>query len=479
MSTETELLFDRKTRIIATLGPASSDPDMVEKLIQAGVNIIRLNMSHGTHEHHRQSYQTVRKVAARLHRHVAIFCDLCGPKIRVGKLYNGEMELKNRAVVTVTTRKVERVEGVIPCQYPSLHRDVKTGDRLLLDDGKLELKVLEIKKQDIECRVIYGGVLTDKKGINLPDSSVSSPALTAQDKKDVDLALELGADLIALSFVRDAEDIKVLKRYMKRSKKQLPVISKIEKPEALNNFEAILEESDAVMVARGDLGVEIDAAHVPLVQKDLIRRARIACTPVIVATHMMESMIQNSRPTRAEVGDVSNAVLNGADAVMLSGETSVGRYPVQAVRQMRHILLEMEKWQKQNPESLHKINMLNRVSIRRALGHAAVSMTEDLDLASLLVPTTTGATAGVVSAFRPMAPIIGICETEAVARLLMMHWGVVPIVLPLQDIQDWQKMTRVISRKLKIKIKSRNVLIIAGFGSHTKRDQPVLKLVSF
>lgn len=469
----------RNTRIIATLGPSTSDRDTVEKLLQAGVNIVRLNMSHGSHEDHEKSFKMVRSLASKLRLPVAIFCDLCGPKIRVGLLHEGEMTLKARAEVIVTTRKLTGKDNVIPCQYASLHKDVKPGERILLDDGKLELKVLGVERREIRCRVVYGGVLKDKKGINLPDSHVSSSSLTATDRKDVIFAQQHGADFIALSFVRSADDLIKLKQTMKRNGPLLPIIAKIEKPEALDNFDEIVNESYAIMIARGDLGIEIDAARVPLVQRELINRARSACRPVIVATQMMESMITDSRPTRAEVGDVSNAAMNGADAVMLSGETSVGRYPLQAVKYMDHILQEMEQWQRENPLSLHSLDMKVTQSPRRALANAAVNITDDLDLLGLFVPTSSGTTAGVVSAFRPSAPLIGICEEESTARLLMIHWGVTPVVMPPNETNDWEQLIHSISKEFGYSIKNRSVAVLSGFGKRSDNNQPVLKILRY
>lgn len=479
MMTAKEKGAQRKTRIIATLGPATSERDIITRLLQSGVNIIRLNMSHGSHREHQRSCDLVRSAAKKLNLQVAIFCDLCGPKIRVGVLEGGVMELRARAQVTVTTRKVMGKSDVIPCQYSSLHKDVKPGERILLDDGKLELRVIDVDKRDIRCRVVYGGELKDKKGINLPDSQVSSAALTATDKKDVLFAQKMGVDFIALSFVRSAQDIIRLKNFMKRQGMELPVISKIEKPEALHNFDEILAQSFAIMVARGDLGIEIDAAKVPMVQKDLIIRARKACRPVIVATQMMESMITESRPTRAEVGDVSGAAFNGADAVMLSGETSVGRYPVQAVRYMHDILMEMERWQRRNPESLQAVDMNITLSPRRALANAAVTISKDLDLLGLFLPTSSGTTVGVVSAFRPAAPIFGICNSEKIARILMLCWGVTPVILQERDTSDWEKMVRLITRQKRIALKNRSVAVLAGFGKRSDNNQPVLKILRF
>lgn len=471
--------IQRKTRIIATLGPATSDYETIVKLLGAGANIIRLNMSHGTHEHHRKSFELVRKAEAELKSKVAIFCDLCGPKIRVGYLENGSMTLKARSEVIITTRQVLGKDGVIPCQYSNLHKDVHANERILLDDGKMELKVLGVEDRSIRCRVIYGGELTDKKGINLPDSNVSSSSLTANDRKDVVFAQQMGADFIALSFVRSADDIVQLNKYMKRKGRMLPVIAKIEKPEALDNIDDIIRQSYAIMVARGDLGIEIDAARVPMVQKDLIRRSRQACHPVIVATQMMESMITNSRPTRAEVGDVSNAALNGADAVMLSGETSIGRYPLQAVKYMNHVLKEMESWQNENLDALHNVDMNPTYSPRRALANAAVSIVEDLDLLGLFVPTSSGVTAGVVSAFRPVSDIYGICKDDATARILMIHWGIIPVVIPEQDTMNWEKMCHKVARQFNLSLKSRSVIVLSGFGKRSDNNQPVLKILRF
>lgn len=470
---------NRKTRIVATLGPATSDRATITRLLESGVNIVRLNMSHGSHQDHRHSFELVRKIASLLKIKVGIFCDLCGPKIRVGLLSEGEMRLRARSEVVVTTRLVTGKDNVIPCQYTSLHKDVAAGNRILLDDGKLELKVLEIVKRDIRCRVVYGGVLKDNKGINLPDSHVSSSSLTPNDKKDVIFAQQMGADFIALSFVRTGQDIIRLKQYMKRHGCVLPVIAKIEKPEALKNIDEILAESYAIMVARGDLGIEIDAAKVPMAQKDLINRARSACRPVIVATQMMESMITESRPTRAEVGDVSNAALNGADAVMLSGETSVGKYPLQAVRYMDHILKEMEHWQLKKAQNMPSVDMNVTDSPRRALANAAVTISDDLGLLGLFVPTTSGATAGVVAAFRPSSPIFGICKDEQIARILMLHWGVTPVVMAERDTSDWENMSRVVARKLKMKLTDRSVAILSGFGKRSDNNQPVLKIFRF
>lgn len=469
----------RRTRIIATLGPASNDETMIGKLLEAGVNIIRLNMSHGSHADHETSFHLVRKVAAEQKRHVAIFCDLCGPKIRVGELDGGEMLLKPRSEVIITTRTLIGKNHQIPCQYSALHKDVEPGQRVLLDDGKLELKVVSISGKDITCRVVYGGILRNKKGINLPDSHVSSSSLTANDRKDAEFAVRMGADFIALSFVRTSRDVQQLKKLLKRLGHDTPIIAKIEKPEALDNIDEIIEESYAIMVARGDLGIEIDAARVPMAQRELINKARANCRPVIVATQMMESMIHDSRPTRAEVGDVSNAALLGADAVMLSGETSVGKYPLQAVRYMAHILEEMESWQRHHPLQDDEAQMNATQSPRRAMADAAISITANLGLYALFIPTSSGTTCAVVSAFRPCAPCYGICHDDAIARKLLLHWGITPYVIEDKKLRNWETMSRVVAQDLGLNLKKKSIMLLSGFGHHADDNKPVIKLMTF
>lgn len=335
----------RRTKIIATLGPASNSEKKITQLIDAGANIFRLNMSHGTHDEHRLMAKRIRKIAKRKEQQIAILMDLCGPKIRVGMFENGGIDLKPGDEIIVSCSSSVGRPGVIPSQYKSLYKDVRKNDRILLDDGKLELKVKSIKEKEVKCEITYGGKLKDKKGLNLPDSKISTTSFTAKDKKDVLLAIELGADFLALSFVRDDKCIKNLKRYIANSGSDIPVIAKIEKPEAINDIDSILSESYGIMVARGDLGIEIPAQRVPLIQKELINKARLHDKPVIVATQMLESMITSSKPTRAEVGDVATAALSSADAVMLSAETASGDFPILAVNVMDEILREMETYQ--------------------------------------------------------------------------------------------------------------------------------------
>lgn len=475
--------LQRKTGIIATIGPASNSKTKISRLITAGVTCFRLNMSHGDHETHKESFLIIRKVAEEMGRHIPILCDLCGPKIRVGKLEDGRIELKDGSSVIVTTRKVMGKQGLIPSQYLQLHKDVKSGDRVLMDDGKLELKVVSVDKTEITCDVVYGGFLTNHKGINLPDTDISAPALTDADKKDVIFAIEMGTDLLALSFVRCANDIKQLKRFVKTQKSlPIPIVSKIEKPEALENIDEILEESYAIMVARGDLGVEIAAASVPIVQKELIDKARCNYKPVIVATQMLESMIESARPTRAEVGDVSTAAFNGADAVMLSGETSVGKFPIQAVRYMNDVLLTAEKWLLKNnsfgrmPEQYYKSH---RSSKRTVVSNSAVNICRELSLLALTVPTRSGYTASIVSAFRPESLCLGVSSDSKVCRLLSLHWGVVPVKTEELMTHDWKAMVQEVAGVLNLSLDKRTVCVLSGFSDDEARNEPVLKLFGF
>jgi len=474
------LLHWRRTKIIATLGPASDSEQGIESLLSLGVNVVRLNMSHGTHEQHRILFKRVRLVAERLHQPVAILMDLCGPKIRVGEFANGSIILREEQRVVITTRVVEGVEGLIPASYAKLHLEVGVGERILLDDGKLELQVESITAQEIACRVIYGGTLSNRKGMNLPDTELSVPAFTRKDRLDAALAAELGADYLALSFVRGCADLVHLKNHLKRLKADIPVIAKIEKPEAVDNIEAILEHSDGIMIARGDLGIELPAERIPLIQQELIYRARSCYKPVIVATQMLESMISSARATRAEVGDVASAAMSSADAVMLSGETAMGAYPLQAVQTMDRVLRETERHQWQNCQfgaPLQNISNEQNFPLRTAVAHAVVSLAEDLKLQGLVIPTRSGTTARVLAAERPTAPLMGVCSSEVQQRRLSLVWGVVPILASYEECEHWPKLSQVIANTYLLEGEGTTVLFVAGFSDEPKLNQPVMKVV--
>jgi pyruvate kinase len=470
----------RRTKIIATLGPASSSPAMIDSLLEAGVDLVRLNMSHGDHATHRSTVQQVRRAASASGRHIGILVDLCGPKIRVGRFENNSIELKTGKTVTVTTRKVLGSAALIPSQYRSLHNDVRPGERILLDDGNLALRVQEVNGTEVLCKVIEGGVLSDHKGMNLPNSSLSATALTAKDRKDVQLAVELEADFVALSFVRSAQDVQRLKKYMKRLGAAIPVVSKIERPEAVDNIDAIMQVSYSIMIARGDLGIELPAEKVPLIQRDLIRRARQHGVPVIVATQMLESMISHSQPTRAEVTDVAGAAMLSADAAMLSGETAAGKYPLQAVQMMDRILREVESSQwlegrfaaEPISDRGHKVQR-----IRESMAHAAVQLTKDLEVDAIIVPTETGTTVRIMAAHRPLPPAVGACSDERICRRMSLHWGIVPVKIDDAESNNWRLICNHIAAQSHLGQAGHEVLLVSGFNDDPHKNEPVLKLL--
>jgi pyruvate kinase len=469
----------RRTKIIATLGPASSSAAAIERLIKAGTNVFRLNLSHGDHDSHRQLFERVRHSAKKLKQSVAILMDLCGPKIRVGKLTDGQVELLEGETVTITCRNVSGEQGVIPSQYRGLYKDVKKGERIFLDDGQFELVVEQVEEKEIHCRVIFGGTLKENKGMNLPDSRLSVSATTAKDRKDAALAVELGADFIALSFVRKASEVATLQRYLAKLGNEIPVIAKIEKPEAVENIEAILQQAYGIMIARGDLGIELPAEQVPLIQRDLIALARRHHRPVIVATQMLESMISHSRPTRAEVGDVANAALLGSDAVMLSGETASGRHPLKAVTTMDQILREMENYQWQHHHfGLSPTQQSDlKLSLREAVARAATSMAESLELQGIIIPTRSGITAQIIAAARPTAPCMGVTTNEAVYRRLNLHWGIVPVITSEEASGNWHILSEKVARSCHLLQSGNTVLLVSGFNDDPALSEPVMKLL--
>lgn len=480
LSLEKIALQSRRTKIVATLGPASNSSTKLDALLKAGVNVVRLNMSHGDHQSHRRLLEKIRTAAKKAQQHVAIIMDLCGPKIRVGEFPGGNIQLHRGKKITVTCRKLMGDNTTIPSQYLNLYKDVSKADRILLDDGNLELKVLGVTGKDILCRVVYGGILKDHKGMNLPDSNISAPSFTNKDKRDALFAMENGVDFIALSFVRSGKDVKRLSRYMKQHGHDIPIISKIEKPEAITNIDEILDCSYGIMIARGDLGIELPAERVPLIQQDLIQLARSKHVPVIVATQMLESMITHSRPTRAEVGDVANAALLGADAVMLSGETASGQHPVAAVQIMNRILREIERKQwKQGrfTSGTGYTSNKKRHSIREAIAHASVELARDLKLQSIVIPTLSGTTARIIAAHRTTAPMIGVCGNIVVCRRLSLHWGIIPVHLAQSETQDWRHLCSLIGERSDAVKPGYSVLIVAGFNDDPTVSEPVLKIV--
>ncbi|MFQ5736347.1 MAG: pyruvate kinase [Thermodesulfobacteriota bacterium] len=421
----------RKTKIVATIGPSSSSPEAVEGLVRAGVNVVRLNLSHGSRPSHEKAVAVIREVSARLNRPVAILLDLQGPKIRVGALKGGKpVELKAGGAITLTPEEIEGDASRVTVTYKDLYRDVSAGDKILIDDGLIEVRVEEVKGTEVECAVVYGGLLGEHKGFNLPGVSISAPALTGKDIDDMEFGVRAEVDYIALSFVRKAADVSELKdrlRGMLHGKgKEIPVIAKIEKAEAIGDLEAIMEESDGIMIARGDLGVELSPERVPVLQKKIIMQANEAGKVVITATQMLESMIKNPRPTRAEASDVANAVFDGTDALMLSGETAVGSYPVKAVEMMVKIAEEAEEAALAQRYLLRRKDHRETGSFTQAVAFAALAASSEVGSKAVVVFSESGDTARVMSKLRPTAPIVAFTSRERTCRRLALIWGVQP-----------------------------------------------------
>jgi pyruvate kinase len=420
----------RKTKIIATLGPATTKPDVIEKVILAGMDVARVNFSHGTAEDHRERVRAVRDISERLDRAVACLQDLSGPKIRTGAISPPEgVELVNGATFVITTEDVPGDARRVSTTYKELPRDLKPGNRLLLDDGLIELAVTAVDGEEVTTEVVAGGFLKSNKGINLPGVSLSAPALTEKDKRDITLGLELDVDFIAMSFVRRKEDIRELRSLLQHyGREDLHIIAKIERPEALDNLIEILNVADGVMVARGDLGVELSPERVPTIQKQIIREANQRGRPVITATQMLESMVSHPVPTRAEASDVANAILDGTDALMLSAETASGKYPVEAVKQMARIAEHTDSnWSNTTLRRQSDYPLLDGSPVARAVAGAARRAAEELNAKYIIAFTESGATVRLVSHFRPQSFILGFTPSERVFRRLSMRWGVLPM----------------------------------------------------
>ncbi|MBI2413749.1 MAG: pyruvate kinase [Deltaproteobacteria bacterium] len=415
----------RKTKIIATIGPASYSEDAIEGLIRAGANVLRLNLSHGELDVHGDVVERIRAVSKKLNAPIGILMDLQGPKIRVGDLVNGSIELTPGQRISISAGSKD--PAVITTTYKDLRSDVKPGDKILFDDGLIEARVTGVAGSVVECEVVYGGLLKAHKGINLPGVNVSAPSLSEKDLGDIAFGIEAGVDYIALSFVRKASDVADLKDRLKANGADIPVIAKIEKAEALSNLDSILDEADGIMIARGDLGVELAAEEVPVLQKELISRANEAGKLVITATQMLESMITNPRPTRAEASDVANAVFDGTDALMLSGETAVGKYPVKAVEMMVKIAVQAEE------AALAQKHLLRRKAVAgsfaQAVAFAAHAASNEVNPKAVVIFTQTGDTARLLSKLRPSTPIIAFTPLEKTWRRLSLVWGVEPYAI--------------------------------------------------
>jgi pyruvate kinase len=422
----------RHSKIVCTIGPASRSPRIIERLLRAGMDVARLNFSHGSHANHAESIAMLRAAATHIHKPIAILADLQGPKIRTGPLAGGApVVLRAGQKFVITTARVLGDSTRVSTVFKALPREVHRGDRILLSDGLIELRVLQVRGREVICEVVNGGALGEHKGINLPGIKLRVPALTQKDREDLLFALKHGANYIAVSFVRRPEDVALAKALVRRAGKDTPVIAKLEKPEAIENLDAILRVADGVMVARGDLGVEMSPERVPVVQKTIIKRAREFRRPVITATQMLESMTENPRPTRAEASDVANAIFDGSDAVMLSAETASGKYPVEAVSMMARIIEEAESSIEEFPRPAPQ----ERLKVAETVAELVCHASRELHMKLIAVFTHSGFTARLISRYRPLVPIVAFSPEEETRRRMALIWGVQP-----QRISDVRKV---------------------------------------
>ena len=453
-----------RTKIVATIGPASNDPEMLEKLVTAGVNVARLNCSHGNYQTHSEAIRNIRSVSRRLNRSVAILLDLQGPKIRVGSLENGEpIHLKRNAPLAITVNPMLGTLQMISTTYQNLPQDVQPGDTILLDDGLIRLQVESKTRDTVHCKVINGGLLKEKKGINLPGVTVSAPSLTDKDIRDVTFGIKNGVDYLALSFVRTAEDLGTIKAILQRQGAAIPVIAKIEKPEAVQNLAAILDAADGIMVARGDLGVEMQPELVPIIQKNIIAAAVLKNKPVITATQMLETMCVNPIPTRAEASDVANAIFDGTDAVMLSAETASGKYPLKAVRIMAKIAEQAER------SSFLKVNIHYDSDlvdpITHAVAQSAVNILQEVDARCIIAFSVSGSTSKQISKQRPSKPVYAFSSRMDTYNRLSLLWGITPMYIA--NIENAARLVEASERLLLAKNaiqKGDLVVLVIGMG---------------
>ncbi|MBC6401265.1 MAG: pyruvate kinase [Ekhidna sp.] len=414
----------KRTKIVATLGPASSDKETIKQLIEAGANVFRLNFSHGSHDDHLKRINTIRSVCIENNYHVAMLQDLQGPKIRIGLMKDGGVEINRGQELIITTEEVEGDNKKVSTIYKEIVNDVNIGDAILIDDGNIELKTKEVRANEVVTEVVHGGILKSRKGINLPDTNISAPSLTKKDREDLEFGLKQDLDWIALSFVRKADDIRVLRKIIADTGRTARIVAKIEKPEALKNIDEIIEETDAIMVARGDLGVEIPMYEVPLWQKRIVEKCNMAAKPVIIATQMMESMIENPRPTRAETNDVANAVLDGADALMLSAESAAGKFPVEVVKKMSETIVSIEVqsrsiYNKYDDKHFESGTRVNDMMIR-----GACQLADHTSAKALICMTKSGYSGFRMAMHRPQSEIFVFTNNQKLLKQMCLVWGV-------------------------------------------------------
>lgn len=472
---------EKRTKIVCTIGPASQSIPVLVRMMRAGMDVVRLNFSHGTYENHTLLLENVRTAAKRTGKIVGILQDLQGPKIRVGELPKDGVHLKKGQSVTLSTAVTRSDGDPIPVQYRQLHEDVGTGDRLLLDDGHLELRVERVQGRNIHATVVVGGTLISHKGINVPTASLSASPLTPKDKKDLLFGLKHGVDFVALSFVRKATDVlqlrKLIQRGLPKGATSPAIIVKIERREALDQLDAIIAATDGVMVARGDLSLEADAASVPLYQKAIIRKCLEAAKPVITATEMLGSMTEKPRPTRAEISDVANAVIDHTDATMLSGESATGKYPVRVVETMAHIIRDTEASPWDDPLALPDAPSDGHPVL--AVSAAACRVAKDIGAKAIVAVTTTGFTARTIARHHPELAVLAITKQETIARQLALSWGVIPILL---DNKDDETAVRPLAlqtlRRKKLVQRGDQIVFVAGLrADHAPRWEEAVRVI--
>src|SRR5664279_487482 len=418
----------RRAKIVATLGPVSNSEEMFRELVRAGLDVARLNFSHGANSEKLELIETIRAVSAQEGKRICIMGDLQGPKIRTGRLKNkAPVMLRTGQMLTITPRDILGTADIIGTTFLTLAENLEQGSRILLSDGLIELRVRDVQDADVVCEIINGGMLGEHKGINLPGIAVRVPSLTEKDEGDLEFALRNGVDAVAVSFIRTAEDVKLVKHRIAALGSETWVIAKLEKPQAIEHLESILEAADGIMVARGDLGVEVPPEKVPAIQKHVIRRASEYRKPVITATQMLESMIENPRPTRAEASDVANAIYDGSDAVMLSGETAMGKYPIEAIRMMAKIVSETESTMRETPVRDRERPNRMRLSVGETICESMAHAADDLDLSAIAVFTESGTTARQLSKYRPRTTIYALSSVDVTINRMALLWGVLPI----------------------------------------------------
>lgn len=468
----------RKTKIVCTLGPAVDNPYILKKTVQEGMNVARINMSHGDHEEHLKRIISLRNICRELNKNIPVLLDTKGPEIRLRKFENGAVVINQGNTFTLTSRDVLGNEHLASMTYPMLSTEVIEGDKIFIDDGQIEFKVKEIVNEDIICEIMCGGRLSDRKAINIPGKHINLPALSESDKKDLLFGINNNVEIIAPSFVRNASDIVEIREFLKENglKTKVLIIAKIENSEGLANLKEILDASDGLLIARGDMGVELPAEEVPIIQKQIIKLCRSIGKPVITATQMLDSMTRNPRPTRAEVSDVANAVLDGTDAIMLSGETASGKYPVEAVKTMAQIAHRADNSPLAFDSSFSK-KMSASNNMTDVIGHATAQVASELNCDAIITSTESGSTARLVSKYRPVCPIIAVTTNEITAKQLNLSWGLVPIIGSKSTDTDEMIENAVNTAKQAGLVKSKDrIVITAGVPVGTPGTTNMLKI---